>query len=172
MADVSKADLQALSDRVRALEADMVLVRLAKALFVISIVALGGAVGTFLYTAGATTNEVKNHADRLAKLEDRLAENQKSNERVIETIIDRFPHKMNVSALISDGKILNVAAGEVTIRTDGPDAMDLSFKLDPETTVEIKGQKATPEDLKPGMAARIVADEVRHALSIVVPPPK
>src|SRR5262249_23499624 len=108
MADVTKAEWQALNDRVRALETDMVLVRLAKWAFGLSVVALVGAIAAFIYSAGSINNEVANHIKRLDKLETALADEQKQRTESHERLFEMIAH-INVprtSMLVSKGKVV------------------------------------------------------------------
>ncbi len=73
------------------------MVRGAKWLFGLSDVALVGATGTFLDNAGSAANEVKNHGDRLDKLEKALTDEQKArtdaNEQLVELVIDKLSYR-------------------------------------------------------------------------------
>ena len=170
MAEVSKADWLALNDRIKALEADMVFVRAAKWFLGASIVALLGTAGTFLYNAGGAANEVKNHADRLDRAEKALADQQKENALANAHLVELLLNRVKVSALVYEGKVIKVAGDELTVHVEEPAPQDLTFTLTAETTVEIKGQNARPQDVKQGMQVRVVTGETHRAMSVVVLP--
>jgi uncharacterized protein YoxC len=191
MADVSKADLQKSQNELRELgeqvrdvrqqmqaltvradrseeldkkmESNMWFVIGAKWFVGATFVAILGGLVSFVWTFATLSSNVNHHDKTIDNLDKSVREAQKSNADLAKLIIERFPSRL-ATALVSEGKIVEIAPGRLVIEIEGKDRQ--TFKLTRKTKF-VRGDKPIElTELKSGQGVRILVGEDMHAESV------